>query len=283
MNTDYLYTKETKVTKTGKGRGSLDSVFLCDLRGLLLILTAQHSKKDFPVMKTILKCIGTICLPCFSFGLLALAADAPNPASYTQRLLETHFFRQPLVWVGPAPPTEAESQDLWDILEAGRPEDADTATGNLQGFLTEHPNSSWAPALQEELGDYFRRNGYFSQALDNWQAAWDSTWQETNRNARVIADGALVQELQLLASLGRTDTMSNLFEQTQQRRLTQPIAWRVPPILNDAGAASWSSRPCNSGRCFISCIRPNASGHGPPTSRLVQVNRAEAPNAFLSP
>ena len=42
------------------------------------------------------------------------------------------------------------------------------------------------------------------------------------------------------------------------------------------GAASWSSRPCNFGRCFISCIRQDASTQGPPTSRAVLVNQAEA-------
>jgi hypothetical protein len=37
-------------------------------------------------------------------------------------------------------------------------------------------------------------------------------------------------------------------------------------------AASWSSRPCNSGRCVVSYIHPNGSTHGPPTSSAVQVN-----------
>ena len=34
-------------------------------------------------------------------------------------------------------------------------------------------------------------------------------------------------------------------------------------------AASWSSRPCNGGRCALSSIHPNASRHGPPTSSPV--------------
>ena len=39
-----------------------------------------------------------------------------------------------------------------------------------------------------------------------------------------------------------------------------------------AGAASWSSRPCNSGRYVVSYIHPNGSTQGPPTSSAVQVN-----------
>ena len=51
------------------------------------------------------------------------------------------------------------------------------------------------------------------------------------------------------------------------KRNLQPIAWPMPPILsNDSAPASWSSRPCLIGRCAISCIHPNASAHGPPTS-----------------
>jgi len=42
--------------------------------------------------------------------------------------------------------------------------------------------------------------------------------------------------------------------------------------LNGARRASWSSRPCNNGRCVVSHIHPNASTHGPPTSSAVQVN-----------
>ena len=56
----------------------------------------------------------------------------------------------------------------------------------------------------------------------------------------------------------------------------QPIAWQRPPIYIALEAASWSSRPCSVGRCSISYIRQDASTQGPPTSRAVLVNQAEA-------
>jgi hypothetical protein len=41
---------------------------------------------------------------------------------------------------------------------------------------------------------------------------------------------------------------------------TQPIAGEMPTfLLAISESASWSSRPCNSGRCAFSCIHPNAS------------------------
>ena len=42
--------------------------------------------------------------------------------------------------------------------------------------------------------------------------------------------------------------------------------------LNDARAASWSSRPCSEARAPSLVFIPNASTQGPPTSSAVQVN-----------
>src|SRR5271157_3015254 len=54
----------------------------------------------------------------------------------------------------------------------------------------------------------------------------------------------------------------------------QPIAGFGPTFLMVVpNIASWSSRPCNNGRCAFSYIRPNASTQGPPTSSAVQVNQ----------
>src|SRR6266568_5473089 len=47
--------------------------------------------------------------------------------------------------------------------------------------------------------------------------------------------------------------------------------------------ASWSSRPCNQGRCAITYIHPNASTQGPPTSSAVQVNQEEISSRTFSP
>ena len=54
---------------------------------------------------------------------------------------------------------------------------------------------------------------------------------------------------------------------THQQVNRQPIAGLWPTFrLVAPAAASWSSRPCNVGRCAISCIHPNVPTHGPPTS-----------------
>jgi hypothetical protein len=57
----------------------------------------------------------------------------------------------------------------------------------------------------------------------------------------------------------------------------QPIAGFGPTFLMIVpNIASWSSRPCNNGRCAFTYIHPNASTQGPPTSSAVQVNQGQS-------
>jgi hypothetical protein len=96
---------------------------------------------------------------------------------------------------------------------------------SLEDFVKAHPDSPWCPSLEVYLGERYLKAGYFSLALDKWEAVWKRTKGLTDQKGRQVADSALVNRLQLLASLGRTQTVKDLFDETKARRfsaLTRP-------------------------------------------------------------
>jgi RHS repeat-associated protein len=138
---------------------------------------------------------------------------------YTQKLAHSRLLSMPLQWVGQTPPTEAESIELWEAFGAGHYKSFDDAVPGLESFIKTHPNSAWVPSLRANMGVYYRQSGYFTFALADWQASWNSTREMTDYKSQMVADYALVNWLQLLASLGRTDTMKELFDETSNRKI----------------------------------------------------------------
>ena len=59
--------------------------------------------------------------------------------------------------------------------------------------------------------------GRYTLALDNWQHAWELTKDATNGIASEVADLTLVNWMSLLAKLGRTDTMREIFTEAGKR------------------------------------------------------------------
>jgi len=157
-----------------------------------------------------------------ALGLL-FAAVCPAIAgdeSYADKLTHARLFAgQRLVWVGQTTPSEAESKELWDAFGVGRNKTFDDAVNGLETFINAHPNSPWVPSLRANMGVYYKDNGYFTHALDDWQAAWDATCQMHDVNGVKVADYTLVNWLHLLSSLGRTEKMKELLDQTKDRRI----------------------------------------------------------------
>ena len=162
-----------------------------------------------------------------ALGLAALCvcpvrADVQN-ISYSDKIRQHVFFGRPLMWVGETPPSEEESRQLWDAMGgAQRGKLPDLAPG-LSEFVKAHPASPWRPAVENCLGTSYRDQGYFSLALDHWEAGWNAAKEMTDDKAIMEADCALIARLQLLASLGRTDTMKTLFDETMSRAMAGPF------------------------------------------------------------
>ena len=91
--------------------------------------------------------------------------------SYTDKVSHARLGGAPLLWLGAVPPSEAESRELWEALGGDRDKPGE-AVGGLETFIQTHPNSPWVPSLHGKLGQYYERNGYYTLALNHWQAAW---------------------------------------------------------------------------------------------------------------
>jgi hypothetical protein len=157
--------------------------------------------------------------------MLALARSAmATTGDYTDKLTHARLFpKQNLMWIGEQAPSEAESEELWEALGVGSFKSFSDAAPGVETFIKAHPNSPWVPSLQANMGTYYKKSGYFTLALNDWQAAWNATRQMTDWRGKMVADYALVNWLQLLSSLGRTDTMKDLFDETANRQISGPF------------------------------------------------------------
>jgi hypothetical protein len=154
-------------------------------------------------------------------GTRPLSADTnTNTISYTQKLQQIGQIRQRLVWLGESAPSETESQELWEAFGDNKQKPLTELIGSLEGFVKAHPDSPWRFSLEVNLGELYLKSGYFSLALDRWEAVWKKTKALTDTKGSQVANSALMDWLQLLASLGRTQTMKDLLDETKGRQIS---------------------------------------------------------------
>ncbi len=79
-------------------------------------------------------------------------------------------------------------------------------------YLAQHPASPWNPVLRLNLGLIYYRQGFFSRALDHFQAAWIGLESQTHPRARALANRALGEYLVLNSKLGRVEILEPAFE-----------------------------------------------------------------------
>jgi hypothetical protein len=191
---------------------------------------------------------GLILVAVFSSLSLAVSrCSAADAEDYTGRISRARIFDQPLVWVGDVPPTQAESQELWDALGIGRIKSLSEAAIALEAFIQKHPGSPWSPSLHANLGHLNREQGYFSSALNHWESAWRATKNLSRGSGKQVADYTLIEWLPLLDSLGRAETVKALISETHGRNF--PGVWQQ--IYNQAVETYFSmlNHPDRSYKC----------------------------------
>lgn len=156
--------------------------------------------------------------------------DSMATMAYTKRLMQGIHIGRRLVWLGDKEPAEAESQELWECFSYEGPDTRTEISGNLERFVKAHPSSPWRPAIELSLGSSYMKAGYFSEALDKWEAIWNETKGLTDRKGRLMADSALVDRLKLLSSLGRSKQMKDLFEETKDRQISMAVRPRLDQV-----------------------------------------------------
>jgi YD repeat-containing protein len=115
----------------------------------------------------------------------------------------------------------------------------------LELFVETYPNSVWTPSLRNNLAFYYRNKGRYSLALAHWENAWETTKLADLGNAKAVADFALAHYTRLLASLGRKETLTAIFQGTNGQVLDAGPLQQVfeatregyVTMLNDPGLA----------------------------------------------
>lgn len=153
----------------------------------------------------------------FGLPVWASVSATPDEIPLDIRLREERLFEEPLVATGPS--SLQEQQALWEAVRQYRESGDAESFEPLQAFLSQYPNSAWGLALHTNLGLTYYRLGYFSRAMDAWEAAWRETRGQTLPETKRLADRALGELIRMHARLGHANRVSALLEETKNRSL----------------------------------------------------------------
>ncbi|HTQ52143.1 MAG TPA: cysteine peptidase family C39 domain-containing protein, partial [Candidatus Acidoferrales bacterium] len=183
-------------------------------------------------------------------AVLMLAATKPLAATtdYASQVTQARLFMEPLAWVGKGPPPEIESGELLGDIGIFKSDGVDEGFVALEHFLTGHPHSAWAPALEVNMAEYDRRTGLYSQALSHWQAAWDATKNSKDAVGQKIAVQAFAGWTRLLASLGHATELTGLYAELDALHLRLGVYATTIQETRDA-LGIMEARPGLSYRC----------------------------------
>jgi RHS repeat-associated protein len=158
-------------------------------------------------------------------------------------IFRARVFEEPLVpigGVGSAEENRALAAAISTYLNQGGSEE----TAPLEAFLATHPDSVWRASLLTDLGIVYRRTGYFSRAIANWERAWSLAKDAEDPHGRAIADRAVGELAELSARLGRVERLQELFSEVASRDVRGSAAEKIQGakeglwlMLNDPGSA----------------------------------------------
>jgi hypothetical protein len=87
----------------------------------------------------------------------------------------------------------------------------------LETFAGTHPESVWTPSILLNLGRCYYQTGYFSKAMEAWEAAWNKTKVLESEEAADIANASVAEWAVMLARIGRKDELAGLLESVSGR------------------------------------------------------------------
>jgi hypothetical protein len=143
-----------------------------------------------------------------------------------QELMRTRLFPEPLLAVGATPSTAQNRQLAMALrLHAQRAVADDFST--LEEFITQHPDSPWAPSLRFNLGLEYSHTGWFSKTVEAWENAWASLKTVTDPTLKPLADRAAGELTSMYVRLGRKDDLSALLDSIEGRPIFGSAAQNI--------------------------------------------------------
>jgi RHS repeat-associated protein len=144
-------------------------------------------------------------------------------------------FEEPLI--ATAPTSAKEDQALLEAIKDYRSHGIDDFQA-LNGFLHDHPRSGWRVALLTDQGLTYFHYGYFSEAIDSWEGAWEEGKTITELHARALVDRAVGELARMHSRLGHTERIAALLDEIGDRHVTGPAT----EAITGAREALWLMR-----------------------------------------
>jgi RHS repeat-associated protein len=157
-------------------------------------------------------------------GTHTVAEAAPTSgATATEQLSGALFSGDRLYWVGAAAPPESESEALLAAIFSANTNRWPDGLSSLESFIASYPQSAWTPSVQTLLAWAYYDAGRYTLALNNWETVWSATKSFKSAKGKRVADFTLTQWAQLLARLGRYETLVGLMEENRNRDLDRTV------------------------------------------------------------
>lgn len=142
------------------------------------------------------------------------------------------------------PQEDAALRAAVEVFRANGRENVDDPHAPFVRFLEAFPGSAWAVAVRANLGYAYYQAGRFSNALEQYRAAWQQGRDVSEPGAKGIVDWSVGELARMHARLGHQAELERLFGELGDRPVTGPAteaitgaregAWEMQ---HDPGAA----------------------------------------------
>lgn len=138
----------------------------------------------------------------------------------------------------------------------------------LESFVDSHPESSWTPAVNLNLGMLYYQSGYFSRAITAFETAWLKARLGPAVAAEMLANQAVAELAVMHARVGHKDSLATLLAEVQTRNFQGNAKVQIDRAAE--GLQAMNSKPEVSFRCG-----PYALGN------MAELMGVSVPNEFL--
>jgi RHS repeat-associated protein len=170
------------------------------------------------------------------FGVAMPAALAATPEVPAAAVTQAAHFEEKLVPAGATTP--AENAALLGLIESYATQPAKDDFSAFDSFLAAHPESGWRVALRADMGLLDYQYGYFSRAIDSWQAAWEAGRNSRDPQVKALVDRVAGELLRMHARLGHADQLDALLAEIGDR----PLTGQATEDLKGAKQGLWMMR-----------------------------------------
>lgn len=138
---------------------------------------------------------------------MPIAHATPNPDAGPSRIQAVSGFEEPLMAAGAT--SAAEDIALKAALQRYEPSSA-AGLAAFDSFLAKYPQSAWRVSLLANLGLAYFHEGYFSKAIDAWEASWRAGRDIASPSVavRALTDRAVGELIRMHARLGHTERLA---------------------------------------------------------------------------